>query len=168
MDVTVEDERVFLRGINAFVTNKEVWENPISKEKKIMFATKVLTKSNGEWSIVHVHAGDGSQIEVNPNGQMKRKLLLGKEAGMEGGRKSLFCAATSSSDRPSLPSSFPSSTSHRRHALLRSTTDSRRAPTATTTPTTRGRGPRWSARRRGRCRGRNRGRSGGVGRDCAG
>lgn len=90
MDVIVEDERVFLRGINAFVTNKEVWENPISKEKKIMFATKVLTKSNGEWSIVHVHAGDGSQIEVNPNGQMKRKLLPEKEGGREEVKKRMF------------------------------------------------------------------------------
>ncbi len=71
MDVVVEDERVFLRGINAFVTNKEVWENPKTKERKVMFATKVFTKSNGEWNLVHVHAGDGSQIEVNPNGQMK-------------------------------------------------------------------------------------------------
>ena len=73
MDVIVEDERVFLRGINAFVTNKEVWENPKTKERKIMFSTKILTKSNGVWSIVHQHSGDGSQIEVNANGQMKCK-----------------------------------------------------------------------------------------------
>jgi adenosyl cobinamide kinase/adenosyl cobinamide phosphate guanylyltransferase len=70
---TVEDERVFLRGINAFVTNKEVWENPKTRERKVMFATKVLAKSNGDWALVHVHTGDGSQIEVNSNGQMKRK-----------------------------------------------------------------------------------------------
>ncbi len=69
----MEDERVCLRGINAFVTNKEVWENPKTRERKVMFATKVLAKSNGAWSLVHVHTGDGSQIEVNPNGQMKRK-----------------------------------------------------------------------------------------------
>ena len=92
MDVTVEDERVFLRGINAFVTNKEVWENPITKEKKIMFATKIMTKSNGEWSMVHVHAGDGSQIEVNPNGQMKRKCGEGGNVrGREGGMSCLMC-----------------------------------------------------------------------------
>lgn len=67
---------MFLRGINAFVTNKEVWENPKTRERKVMFATKVLAKSNGGWAIVHVHTGDGSQIEVNPNGQMKRKWRL--------------------------------------------------------------------------------------------
>jgi len=101
MDVTVEDERVFLRGINAFVTNKEVWENPISKEKKVMFATKIMTKSNGEWSIVHVHAGDGSQIEVNPNGQMKRERGEGRR---EGGRGREGCACCCVSILVSYPS----------------------------------------------------------------
>lgn len=78
--VEVEDERVFLRGINAFVTNKEVWENPKTRERKVMFATKVLSKTNGEWAIVHVHTGDGSQIEVNSNGQMKREYRVAGSA----------------------------------------------------------------------------------------
>lgn len=85
MDVTKEDERVFLRGINALVTNKEMWVNPISKEKLIMFSTKIWQKSNGEWRLVHVHSGDGSQVEVHPNGQMKRGWRAGREGGREGG-----------------------------------------------------------------------------------
>lgn len=85
MDVMKEDERVFLRGINALVTNKEMWVNPISKEKLIMFSTKIWQKSNGEWRLVHVHSGDGSQVEVHPNGQMKRGWRAGREGGREGG-----------------------------------------------------------------------------------
>ncbi|TFJ86541.1 hypothetical protein NSK_002198 [Nannochloropsis salina CCMP1776] len=97
MDVTKEDERVFLRGINALVTNKEMWVNPISKEKLIMFSTKIWQKSNGEWRLVHVHSGDGSQVEVHPNGQMKlsegsrgvgqQQLFPSSSSGGAGGRQ---------------------------------------------------------------------------------
>lgn len=44
--VTYEEEKIVLRGINAFVTNKEVWENTKTKERKVTFATKVSLCTN--------------------------------------------------------------------------------------------------------------------------
>jgi hypothetical protein len=61
--ITAEDELIFLRGLNAFVTNKEVWENSSTKERKVIFTTKFLTKINGAWAIIHQHSGDCNQLE---------------------------------------------------------------------------------------------------------
>jgi hypothetical protein len=69
--VTYEEEKIVVRGINAFVTNKEVWENIKTKERKVTFSTKVLSKCNGVWSIVHQHSGDGAMAEISVNQQGK-------------------------------------------------------------------------------------------------
>lgn len=71
VQVTYEEEKIVVRGINAFVTNKEVWENIKTKERKVTFSTKVLSKCNGVWSIVHQHSGDGAMAEITVNQQGK-------------------------------------------------------------------------------------------------
>lgn len=68
LQVTYEEEKIVLRGINAFVTNKEVWENTKTKERKVTFATKVRLCTNrtsptvmvqqtgsGEWHALTCH-----------------------------------------------------------------------------------------------------------------
>jgi len=46
-------------GVMCVVTMTiQTWENQKSKEKKVLMATKIFTKANGVWKMIHQHVGE--------------------------------------------------------------------------------------------------------------